>query len=75
MDFATGFLAGAAAAAITLSGALLLLARVILTSPVLLRAIESLANSWPPEVREALNAWGRIAIAASNNSPDDPEKL
>jgi len=69
MDFVTGFLGGV----VVVAGALLLLARVILTSPVLLRAVEALANSWPAEVREMLNTWGRLVVEATNNVPDVPD--
>jgi hypothetical protein len=70
VEFVAGFVAGG----LTIVGGMAFIARVILTSPVLLRAVEALAASWPAEVRDALGTWGRLVIKATNDVPDEPEK-
>lgn len=62
---------GALAGGVGAVGTMLLGVRFVLNSPVLIKAMESLANSFPPDMKDLINSLGELLIEATDDIPHE----
>jgi hypothetical protein len=62
-------LLGALAGGLGAVGAMLMGVRFVLNSPVLIHAMENLANSFPPEMKDLINSLGELLLEATDDVP------